>query len=164
MEPINKLMKKISLIFIIAVTFMACNSNCEKPAEQVTPIVQPAVKNPVVNPEQKAFSNPALIYGSDFGHFFRALYAQGKFEDMVKFTSSETVNQFGHDALIDFYKNKFKFGYELGTLGSITKEGNSLVLNYPKVHIIATKKVVRITVVIEHDSCKIVLSNNLLGL
>jgi len=112
--------------------------------------------------QNKPFSNPALIYGSDFGNFFKTLYAQGKFADMVKFTSAESIKKHGKDKIIDFYKNKIHFGYELGKLKSTNKEEDgSITLNYPSSQVFATKKVVRINVVIQNDSVKIKLPDNL---
>jgi hypothetical protein len=107
------------------------------------------------------YANPAMIYGSDFGNMFKLFYAQGNFDYMLKFTSSESIKKHGKAKVLEFYKNKFKFGYALGSLKSTFKEGNVTILNYPDAKVFATKKVVRIPIVIENDSCKIVLSDNL---
>jgi len=107
------------------------------------------------------FSNPALIYGSDFGNYFKVLYTQGKFKDMVKFTSVESIKKHGEKKILEFYKNKFKFGYELGKLKSSYKEDGITVLNYPDARIIATKRTIRIHIIVENDSCKLVLPDKL---
>ena len=112
--------------------------------------------------QNKPFSNPVLIYGSDFGNYFKVLYAQGKFSDMVKFTSSKSIKKHGKDKIVDFYKNKIHFGYELGKLKStINEDDGAIILNYPSSQVFATKKVVRLKVVIENDTCKLVLPDNL---
>lgn len=111
--------------------------------------------------QKSPYSNPALIYGSDFGNMFKIFYAQGNFDYMLKFTSSKSIKKHGKDKVLDFYKNKFKFGYALGSLRSINKEGDLMILNYPDAKVFATKKVVRIPVTLENDSCKIVLPDNL---
>lgn len=107
------------------------------------------------------FSNPAMIYGSDFGNMFKIFYAQGNYDYMLKFTSAKSIKKHGKDKVLDFYKNKFKFGYALGSLKSTTKEGDATILNYPDAKVFATKKVIRIPIVVENDSCKIVLPDNL---
>ena len=85
---------------------------------------------------------------------------EDKYDDMIKFTSRESINEFGEDVIRDFYKNKMKFGYEIGKPHSQNVEGNVITLNYNG-NIIATKTVIRINVVVENDSCKIVLPDNL---
>lgn len=106
--------------------------------------------------EKLDFSNPTVFMGSDFGNFFKILYAQGKFDEMIKFTSKASINKFGKDKILDFYKNELKFGYEIGKPHSQTVSGDTITLNY-NANIIATKRVVRINVIVENDSCKIVL-------
>lgn len=110
----------------------------------------------VIKEEKLDFSNPSVFMGSDFGNFFRVLYAQGKFDEMVKFTSKSSLDKFGKDKVLNFYKNELKFGYEIGAPHSQIVSGDTITLNY-NANIIATKRVVRINVIVENDSCKIVL-------
>lgn len=107
------------------------------------------------------YENPFFIYGTDFGKFFQTMYTHGKFEDMIKFTSSKSIEQFGEDAILKFYKNELDFGYDIGKypLSSGT-DGDVIFINY-EANIMATKKIIRMNVVIENDSCKIVLPNKL---
>lgn len=98
--------------------------------------------------------------GSDFGNFFKTLYAQGKYDEMINFTSKVSIEKFGKEKIINFYKNDLKFGYEIGKPHSQTVSGDTITLNY-NANIIATKRVVRINVVVENDSCKILLPNNI---
>jgi hypothetical protein len=114
---------------------------------------------PLVTIEEEVkldYSNPSVFMGSDFGNFFKTLYAQGKYDEMIKFTSKSSLDKFGKDKVLDFYKNDLKFGYEIGKPHSQTVSGDTITLNY-NANIIATKRVVRINVVVENDSCKIVL-------
>lgn len=106
------------------------------------------------------YSNPSVFMGSDFGNFFKTLYAQGKFDEMIKFTSKASIDKFGKDKVLDFYKNDLKFGYELGRPHSKTIDGDIITLNYDA-NIIATKRVVRINIIVENDTCKIVLPSKL---
>lgn len=112
-----------------------------------------------LNPIKKPYSNPVLIYGTSFGNFFQVLFRTGDYNTMLAFTSSESIDKFGKDTIIDFYKNRFQFGFELGKLKSMTTENEIYTLNYPDAIISATRTTIRIKVRIENDSTKIVLSN-----
>jgi hypothetical protein len=107
------------------------------------------------------YSNPFFIYGTDFGNFFQTMYIHGRYDQMIEFTSSESIDKFGKNAILDFYKNELDFGYDIGKypLSSGT-DGDITVINY-EANIMATKKIVRVSVVLENDSCKIVLPNKL---
>jgi len=107
------------------------------------------------------FSNPSVFMGSDFGNFFQTLFKQGKFEDMIKFTSAKSIDKFGKDAILSFYRNELEFGYDLGNRpASVVTSGDTITLNF-KANIMATTKIIRLNVFIENDSCKIVLPNKL---
>lgn len=111
--------------------------------------------------EQGDYENPFFIYGTDFGNFFKTLYKHGKFNEMLKFTSTQSKKQFGEDVVLDFYKNQFDFGYDIGKKPiSNGTYGDIITLNY-RVNIMATKKIIRINIIIENDSCKIVLPEKL---
>ena len=118
------------------------------------------IEDEVTKEEKLDFSNPSVFMGSDFGNFFKILYAQGKFDEMIKFTSKTSLDKFGKDKILDFYKNDLKFGYEIGKPHSQVVSGDTVMLNY-NANIIATKRVVRINVIIENDSCKILLPTKL---
>ena len=107
------------------------------------------------------YANPFLIYGTDFGNFFQTMYIHGNFDQMLAFTSTQSKNKFGEDVIIDFYKNKLDFGYDIGNFPlSSGTDGDIITINY-QANIMATKKIIRVNVIIENDSCKIVLPDNL---
>ena len=54
---------------------------------------------------QDSWSNPVLIQGSSFGAFFQELYKQGQYNEMLKFTSKKSIDTYGKDNLIKYYKN-----------------------------------------------------------
>lgn len=149
-----------SVFFILLLVFASCGSKTlqreDKPVNTQDSIV--ADSNTSANVD---YSNPAIIAGSDFGNFFKALYAQGNFDEMLKFTSKSSFDVHGKSTIEDFYKNKMKFGYELGKLKSMTQENGIYTLNYPNSSIMATKKVVRLKVCVENDSTKIILPKEL---
>lgn len=146
-------------IFILSVLiFVSCSQNISEPIGALDSITTP--KDSISDSESKPFSNPAIIYGTDFGNFFKTLYRQGKFDDMISFTSEQSIDKFGEDNILEFYKNEMEFGYEIGKPQSQNKSGNVITLNYDA-DIDATKVVVRLDIVVENDSCKIVLPNKL---
>lgn len=126
----------------------------------VSPGPGPLVQQDESEEKPESLANPGFMLGTDFGNLFKTLYAQGKFEDMILFTSKESIDKFGRDKLLDFYENDLRFGYELGKPHSQTVSGDTITLNY-NASIIATKKVVRLSVVVENDTCKVVLPNDL---
>jgi hypothetical protein len=134
-------------------------SACGKTTEQTKVVINThevamGIETPVV--KETPFANPVFIYGSSFGNFFQTLYKQGKFEDMLAFTSSESLKQFGKDKILNMYQ-KVQFGFII-KLKSQNTQGDTTVLNY-EAGINATKNIVRISVVVENDSAKIVVSN-----
>lgn len=153
-------MKNLLLILSIVLLASCGNSDVSKDAVGSEQKVLHTVKDNVSSDEIKPFSNPAIIYGSDFGNFFRSFYKRGKYDDMIKFTSKESLELHGEDVVRDFYKNKMKFGYEIGKPNSMNTNGDYITLNYNG-NIIATKTVIRIIVTLENDSCKIVLPKKL---
>lgn len=110
---------------------------------------------------QKPYSNPILIYGSSFGNFFKALYRKGDFNTMMKFTSSQSIKKFGYQNILEYYQG-VDFGYDM-KLCSRTYQNGVYTLNY-NATILGTQKIVRLNVVVENDSCKLVLNNILFHL
>lgn len=147
-----------SLFLFIATLFILTSCDGVNVGPGPGPLV--TLEDEVGAEEKLDFSNPTVFMGSDFGNFFKILYAQGKFDEMIKFTSKASINKFGKDKVLDFYKNELKFGYEIGKPHSQNVSGDTITLNY-NANIIATKRVVRINVIVENDSCKIVLPNKL---
>ncbi len=147
-----------SLFLFIATLFVLTSCDGVNVGPGPGPLVTLEDEN--VEEEKLDLSNPSVFMGSDFGNFFKILYAQGKFDEMIKFTSKTSIDKFGKDKVLDFYKNDLKFGYEIGKPHSQTVSGDTITLNY-NANIIATKRIVRINVIVENDSCKIVLPNKL---
>lgn len=143
-------MNKIFLI-LATVLFVACET--PKSVKDNNVVVY---HHPVKVGSSNTFANPFLIEGSDFGHFFQALYKLGKFDDMVKFTSSGTLAQFGCTKVFEFYKT-MDFAYDV-KLKSHNNINDTIVLNY-KPEIMASCHMIRMKVVIENDSTKVVLEN-----
>lgn len=145
----------ILILSVLAITLSSCG-NKEKSAEKIIVTMSAAKSEPVVKLESdKQYANPVFIYGSSFGNYFQALYKIGKFDDMLKFTSSGSISKYGKANIRKMYET-MEFAYVI-KLKSKTGT-DTIVLNY-EAGIYATKHMVRIPVVIESDTTKIVLQS-----
>ena len=105
---------------------------------------------------QKPFSNPAFMLGTDLGKYIQTLYKLNRVDEMVKFTSSETIRKYGLQKVKSYYET-CNFGYEI-KLASMTVDGKYKVLTY-NAKINATNNIVRMKTVVENDTAKVVLEN-----
>ena len=105
----------------------------------------------------KPYSNPALIYGTSFPEFFKQLYRLGKFDDMLSFTSSKSIHEFGKEKILQFYQT-MDWGYEI-KLKSINQKKDFYTLNCIAT-IQNTARTGRMQIVIENDSCKLMLNKS----
>lgn len=104
-------------------------------------------------------NNPALFGGKDgFGKAFAGFLVYQNFELAVKFTSKESIKKHGTEAVLKFYKS-YKFNYNLSR-SSMSVDGKYTTLRY-KTNEIATGVTKNFVVIVENDSCKIVLPDNL---
>lgn len=99
-------------------------------------------------------ANPALINGSDFGNIFQRYYKLGDYSSMLCLTSKISQKQFGEKHILEYYK-LMDFGYSI-KLKSANRAGDFWQLNYEG-HIAATTIYMRMIVVLENDSIKLVL-------
>lgn len=143
-------MKSNTLIFLVLITFCACKTESDK---QTKPIVIPVTSQELSKP----FSNPVLILGSSYGHYFQTLYRNNQFEQMICFTSEKSLKQFGKEKVLDYYKNNFKLDYELGKLSNLKTENGITYLTYTNATIQATRRKIVIPCLHENDSVKIIL-------
>lgn len=107
--------------------------------------------------QSEPMNNPVLMQGSSFGHIFQQLYEQGRWDDMLSFTSKKSILKFGENNILNYYKNT-DFGYQMKLKSKTNQKDGSITLNYES-QIQNTIKITRINVVIENDSCKILLDN-----
>jgi hypothetical protein len=78
---------------------------------------------------------------------------------MLAFTSKQSIELHGKDVILEYYEN-MKFGYKLGKLKKTHEDEGIHTLVYIS-EINATDVKTSLKVVIENDSCKIVLPNKL---
>lgn len=107
--------------------------------------------------QTEPMNNPVLMQGSSFGNFFQQLYKQGMWDEMMRFTSQKSISKFGKTNILNYYKNT-DFGYQMKLKSKTNQKDGSITLNYES-QIQNTIKATRINVVIENDSCKILLDN-----
>lgn len=104
-------------------------------------------------------NSPSLFGGKDgFGKAFSGFVVYQNFDLAMKFTSRESIKKHGYEAVLKFYKS-YKFNYKL-TRSSMDVDGKYTNLRY-KTNEIATGVTKNFVVVVENDSCKIVLPDNL---
>lgn len=144
-------MKKIAFILMALVVFSSCGNKETSDApvkEQVTKTVDAKID----------FSDPARMGGSSFGEFFIAMLRTQNYDMALKFTSKGSIDKFGSDKILEKYKD-FKFNYKL-VQKSKSASGDTITLKYATDEY-ATGKLKTMVVVVENDSCKLVLPENL---
>lgn len=141
-----------NIITIVAILIFTSCSN--KPSES-TGTTSVAVSKMEVKSE---FSNPSFMNGSTFGEFFLSTIRTQNIDLAVKFTSSGSIEKFGLDKIREKYET-YNFNYKL-SLKSIKQNADTFFLLYTT-NEYATGKLKRMTVVLENDSCKLVLPDNI---
>jgi len=143
-------MKKLILIAASFLAFTACEPKVE--VSTVKEIVQTV-------PEQSSdFSNPGFMAGSSFGEFFISMLRTQNYDMALKFTSKGSRDKFTETAILNKYST-FRYNYVLAQ-HSITQVGDTFTVTYAT-NEMATGKLKKLTLVLENDSCKLVLPDNL---
>lgn len=161
-------LKKIVMFIVVVVIFSSCGNLATKEdtpnkinADSISKLNSTMREidsiNAKIAEDNKPYHNPALIYGSSFGNMFQAFYKLGAFGNMLKFTSAGTIKKFGQDKILKFY-SEMDFGYKMQLKSMSGGLADTMNLNY-EANINATKKILRMRIVIENDSAKIVLKN-----
>lgn len=136
------------ILFMFCLLIVGCNNPI---------VVKPTSQEKHTYERVITYSNPVLINGSSFGHYFQSLYRLGLYNDMLKFTESGTVQRFGKEQIFNFYQSKLKFDFELGKLTNVFRRGDTLELTYSETRIEATRRIIRLLVLIENDTCRLIL-------
>jgi hypothetical protein len=145
-----------NLIFILTTLLLvSCAERVQEPEGEIKVYTDSADVVETID-----YSNPAIIAGSDFGSFFQELYKLGDYETMLSFTSSQSIDLHGEEAILNHYKN-MQFGYELGDLKTINKDDYGINSLMYESNIQATDVITKIDVVIENDSCKVIVYQDL---
>jgi hypothetical protein len=143
-----------SLIFVI-VTSLFLFSCGQKEVKSVSEPVAEVSKEVSVDP---SMSNPELFLGSGVGPAFMSFVKTQNFEMALQFTAKESIDKYGREVILDKYKS-LNTNYTLKR-ASTSKIGGETTLRYTT-NEFATSKFKDFVVVVENDSCKILLPNNL---
>jgi hypothetical protein len=147
------IMKKLKTI--LATSLVLFLTSCTENKFNVEKVVE--VETVVEQETRSNFSNPALMYGSDFLSFFKALRKVGNYDEMVKFTSSKSIEEFSVDYVKKYYEDNFT-NMSPVKLTSMEKTGE----NYYTLHYVnkenATEKAFEVYVTVENDTSKLVLT------
>lgn len=139
--------------------FTACGTKEVKVAVATdSPVQKTAHEVMEANKVKSEFSNPGFMAGSSFGEFFISMLRTQNYDMALRFTSKGSKNKFGMDVILDKY-NSFKFNYKL-TQKSMSQVGDTITIVYAT-NEMATGKLKKMTVVLENDTCKLVLPDNL---
>lgn len=119
------------------------------------------------------WNNPVLIEGSSFGNFFQSLYKIGDYDEMIRFTSKESIKKYGVDSIKRYYQS-VDFGYKMKLKSRVVHQ-NFTVLNYESIILVYKSmlgskydyyisKPTKLYVVVENDTCRLLLDNTLFNL
>jgi len=149
------MIRTFSYILFIIIISSCSNQNKDKQNSQFDQSPDDIYSDELFAPsEASRMSNPAIIMGSDFGSFIQSIHRLGKYEEMIKYTSYKTINQFGKDSLIKFYSNMI-FNYDL-ELKSYDTVQNILYYN---IDLSATKRRLSMPITIEKDTVKLIFTD-----
>jgi outer membrane lipoprotein-sorting protein len=143
-----------SLIFVISTSLFLFSCG-QKEVKSVSEPVAEVSEEVSVDP---SMSNPELFLGSGVGPAFMSFVKTQNFELALQFTSKESIDKHGSEVILNKYKS-LKTNYILKKV-STSKNGAETILRYTT-NEFATSKFKDFIVVIENDSCKILLPDNL---
>lgn len=151
-----KTLKKITILLIFVIGLSSCGN--KEVSIKMVPTSAMSLETGADLEIVEDFSNPAFIQGSNFGDFFVSMIKTQNYDMALKFTSKASIDKHGLNKIKEKYQN-FKFNYNL-KLVSKSKENNVTTLKF-STNEFATGKFKEIKVVVENDSCKLVLPDKL---
>jgi hypothetical protein len=143
-----------NLIFITATSLFLFSCG-QKEVKSVNEPVAEVSEEVSVDP---SMSNPELFLGSGVGPAFMSFVKTQNFEIALQFTSKVSIDKHGREVILDKYKS-LKTNYTLKKV-STSKNSAETILRYTT-NEFATSKFKDFVVVVENDSCKILLPDNL---
>lgn len=103
------------------------------------------------------WSNPILIFGSDFGRVFQGYHKTGNQAMLLTLTSQESRSKYGDSTILNYY-SKMQFAYSI-KLKAHKKVDNCYYLTYNATYM-ATENIMVMEVVIEQDTARLILPGN----
>ena len=107
------------------------------------------------DPSITDWSKPELINASSFGQIINVYCKIGKYDELYHLTEQATKAKYSKKEIIKLYKN-MAMGFQMSYPINKTTEDGFIWLYY-KVDINATKKILRMPILIENDTCRLVL-------
>lgn len=145
-------MHRIFFLLGLSITIASCTISEKEDATSKSTIL---ISDSTTKLVEMSFSNPALICGTSIGEIVQQFYKQGRWAELIKFISSSSVRQFGEENIIrSFQRSDFGYVIKLKSM-SIIGEGCYL-MNYQTLKF-GTLGVLRMNVVVENDTAKIVI-------
>ena len=148
------------LIFIL---FLTSLSSCRE-ATRVDPLIEDETEKDmdVKDNEEKEsavarvdWSNPVLIGAASFGNIININYKLGEFNELYRLTNSALKSSLTKQEIINKYRS-LPLGFDLDFPMNKTEENGTIWLHYA-VEINATKKIMRMPIVVEEDTCRLKL-------
>ena len=149
-------------IFIF-ILFIMSLSSCRE-ATRVDPIIEDEIEKDIDlkdNAEKESsivrvdWSNPVLIGGASFGNIINVNYKLGEFNELYRLTNSALKSSLTKQEIINKYRS-LPLGFDLDFPMNKTEENGMIWLHYA-VEINATKKIMRMPIVVEEDTCRLML-------
>lgn len=152
-------MKKMIFLtaMITTLLYSCCGSSCSDKEEE-DKAINSNIDSVDENKVDVSLSTPELFGGSGFGIAFMSYIKTQNFDLAISFTSTESIDKHGRNAILDKYKS-LKIDYTLKQ-ASKSVDGYYTTLRYTT-NEFATSKYKDFVIVVENDSCKIVLPDNL---
>ena len=131
-------------------------------ATKVNPIIEDETEKDVntqknvVDPiTQIDWSNPVLIGGASFGNIINVNYKLGEFNELYRLTNSTLKSSLTKQEIVNKYRS-LPLGFDLDFPMNRTEENGIIWLHYA-VEINATKKIMRMPIIVEEDTCRLML-------
>ena len=150
-------------IFFLSILLLM--TSCKREATRVDPVIEDEKEEIERDDKTKDktkdetvhvdWTNPVLIGAASFGNIININYKLGKFDELYRLTNSSLKSSLSSQEIINKYK-KLPMGFDLDFPINKTEEGGMIWLHYA-VEINATKKIMRMPVVVEDDTCRLVL-------
>jgi hypothetical protein len=146
-------MKNVILAMVFSILLVSCGEK-----EVAKKEVVETKKEVVLEKADVSMSSPELFGGSGFGPAFFSFIKTQNFDLALKFTSKASIEKHGAKTILDKYKS-LNVNYKLKQT-SRSIEGDLITIRYTT-NEFATSKYKDFVIIVENDSCKIVLPDNL---
>ena len=151
-----KKMKILLPLFLLLCFSCNVENTDETESDQIVDNTSSESANKDANTTLTGWSKPELINASSFGQIINVYCKVGNYNELYRLTDQATRAKYSKKEIIKVYKN-MAMGFEMGfPMNKTTEDG--VVWLYYKVDINATKKILRMPILIENDTCRLVLN------